>query len=543
MTPKVKTVVITDRLLVFKAIMQIPGVEEVYGLFQSTDGKTLKRWVEDRGFDPDGKHLDVVFISSRSAEDASDTVKIIASSGRVPRCVFDVRAGEVPGDLATFEKVVSYAKPPIGIMPTKPESDPLAPSAPRPRQAPRSDYSHVPPKQEPAKEKKTLQTQSAADLQKKNIPPIRWVVPGLIPEGLMVLSGRPKMGKSYAALGLAISVASGGVALGKFKVDAPNDVLYFAMEDSERRMQARVNQLTFDQPAPSGLHFAYSENMVGLSISEVVSDWLEQNPKTKLVIIDTLGAVRGAAKKGSDLYAEDYAFMRSLQAPAHKHGAAVVVVHHQSKAKVTDVFDAIAGTTGISGAADTLAILAKPADGELMAGCLHVRGRDVPETTWRMTRDADQGWVITGETEDDGGSSLSSGRVAVLEALKKGPLSSSQIRQIIGGSSEGAKKMIRRMLQDRIIAQETFRGLYFIPLSSSNDCIEEEKKEKCPLSPQSLLSPQSPQSPQVEGTEGTQGTFRCPQPKQALLAPEGDEGTQGTQGTPTVKNRIGRSEV
>ncbi|MDP2815826.1 MAG: AAA family ATPase, partial [Rectinemataceae bacterium] len=57
-----------------------------------------------------------------------------------------------------------------------------------------------------------LKTFTASDLAKMVFPEPKWAVPGLLPEGLTILAGRPKRGKSWMGLGLALAVASGGKA-------------------------------------------------------------------------------------------------------------------------------------------------------------------------------------------------------------------------------------------------------------------------------------------------------------------------------------------
>src|SRR5215475_4095883 len=71
---------------------------------------------------------------------------------------------------------------------------------------------------------------TAAELQMKQFPSIKYVVPNLIPEGLSILAGRPKMGKSWAALDIAIATATDGYCLGDRK-PIHGDVLYAALED------------------------------------------------------------------------------------------------------------------------------------------------------------------------------------------------------------------------------------------------------------------------------------------------------------------------
>jgi RecA-family ATPase len=55
---------------------------------------------------------------------------------------------------------------------------------------------------------------TAAELQRKEFPPISYVVPDLIPEGLSILAGRPKVGKSWLALDVGIAVAAKRICLG-----------------------------------------------------------------------------------------------------------------------------------------------------------------------------------------------------------------------------------------------------------------------------------------------------------------------------------------
>ncbi len=45
-------------------------------------------------------------------------------------------------------------------------------------------------------------TFTAAELMAAELPPVRWAVPGIVPEGVTLFAGKPKLGKSWAALGL-----------------------------------------------------------------------------------------------------------------------------------------------------------------------------------------------------------------------------------------------------------------------------------------------------------------------------------------------------
>jgi predicted ATP-dependent serine protease len=100
-------------------------------------------------------------------------------------------------------------------------------------------------------------TVTACDLRKMIFKPVRYIVPGFIPEGLTLIVGRPKIGKSWLALDLCLAAASDRFTLGEIK-PAQGDVLYLALEDGKRRLQRRLSKLlpTFDGEWPSRLTLA-----------------------------------------------------------------------------------------------------------------------------------------------------------------------------------------------------------------------------------------------------------------------------------------------
>jgi len=81
------------------------------------------------------------------------------------------------------------------------------------------------------------------DLLKKEFPEQHWIIDGLLITGLTTIAGPPKLGKSWLALNLALSVSMGHSALGVYRT-RQGKVLYLALEDNERRIHDRVNKLT-----------------------------------------------------------------------------------------------------------------------------------------------------------------------------------------------------------------------------------------------------------------------------------------------------------
>src|SRR5262249_23042571 len=85
-------------------------------------------------------------------------------------------------------------------------------------------------------------TFTAKELRDMRFKAIKYVVPGVIVEGLTLLASKPKKGKSWLMMHAAIAVATGGTTLGGIECEE-GDVLYCALEDNPRRLQSRATKL------------------------------------------------------------------------------------------------------------------------------------------------------------------------------------------------------------------------------------------------------------------------------------------------------------
>lgn len=252
--------------------------------------------------------------------------------------------------------------------------------------------------QPPAVAPPMLSTISAATLQGKDIPPIRWIVENLIPAGLNILASPPKYGKSWAVLDLGLAVTAGGRFLGY--QTSPCEVLYLALEDSERRLKSRMIKLLAGKNAPAGFHFATAAHDMDNGLFDELEGFLKAHPKTGLIIIDTLQRVRGAVHGKEGAYAADYREVGGLKAFADGHGIAILLVHHLRKmADDSDPFNRISGTNGLMGAADTALVLTKEKRGDENA-TLSIVGRDVEssDTVLRFNKDTCR-WENLGDAD------------------------------------------------------------------------------------------------------------------------------------------------
>ena len=245
-----------------------------------------------------------------------------------------------------------------------------------------------------------LETINAEDLQNRTYEPTPFLVDELIPEGLHILAGAPKIGKSWLALWLCLCVSQ-GQPLWNFAV-TQGEVLYLSLEDSYRRIQSRLFDLTED--APSTLHFAIMADTLKHGLEQQIEQFLMEHPTTKLVVIDTLQRVRGTGSD-SNLYANDYQDIGLLKKLADDQHIAILLIHHLRKLHDDDPMNMISGSTGLSGAADSTFVLQKHSRLANIAS-LHCTGRDIPDRTLKLEfGEEDHIWKLLEDSKTCSGAS------------------------------------------------------------------------------------------------------------------------------------------
>jgi hypothetical protein len=232
---------------------------------------------------------------------------------------------------------------------------------------------------------------TGAWLDAQVFPPLTYAVPGLIPEGSVLLVGAPKIGKSWFVLTVGLAAASGGKALG---LDIPQrPVLYAALEDGDRRLQDRCRRLLADDPIPP--EFQYLTRIEPGRAVETISAWLHWQTNPPLIVLDTLGKVLPPTQLGEDRYQRDYRVGSALKRLVDDvPGATLLTNHHDRKAAADDFVDSVSGTHGLAGAADTIIVLAR--DRNEAAGLVKVAGRDVPEGEYAVTFKDGAVWELDG---------------------------------------------------------------------------------------------------------------------------------------------------
>jgi hypothetical protein len=295
---------------------------------------------------------------------------------------------------------------------------------------------------------------STADLMAKKFEPIKWIVPGYVPEGLSILAGRQKLGKSFLALDWAMAVASGGMAMASMTCDA-GDVLYIDLENGERRIQQRLISLGASQGAAryGSLEWLNSAPALDAGFIDILDEWRGEVKAPRLVIIDVLQRIKPPGKRGQNSYEADYAALAKLQNWATTHGIGVVALHHTRKAAAEDPLEALNGSNGLSGCADTTLVLNRDQNGTT----LYVRGRDVEEKETAVKFTAGH-WSVIGEASDV---RTSAERKAILECLNGHgtSMTPTEIAGAMGRNSNNVKQLLFNMAKSGEVSREKGRYL------------------------------------------------------------------------------------
>lgn len=225
-----------------------------------------------------------------------------------------------------------------------------------------------------------IQLIDAETLYYKPLEHPKMLIDGVLSDGLAIMAGDSKIGKSWMVLWMCLQISKGEPVWGL--PTRKTDVVYLALEDREWRVQQRMQDLT-DTP-PDNLHFGFSCGQLGAELESQIEDVLKDYPSTGLLFIDTLQMVRDNVSAKVNAYAQDYKDLSSLKKIADNHGICIFVVHHTRKERDGgNIFNDMTGSTGIMGVADTGMILRKE-DRFGDNATLCITGRDVEEKKLKM---------------------------------------------------------------------------------------------------------------------------------------------------------------
>ena len=241
--------------------------------------------------------------------------------------------------------------------------------------------------------KNKLSTIDGAALMSRPLRPLPFVIDSLLSQGLHILAGSPKVGKSWLALWLSVRIAQ-GQPIWEMPV-RQGTTLYLCLEDSTLRIQNRLFDVTED--APENVHFCTDASMLGQGLEEQLEEFITDHPDTVLIIIDTLQMIRRTTYDNT--YANDYRDLSALKRIADSHDLAILLIHHLRKEKADDVFSRISGTTAISGAVDSSFTLVEEhrGSGRARLSCI---GRDIEYRELELKRNEDHLWELISDSRE-----------------------------------------------------------------------------------------------------------------------------------------------
>ena len=303
---------------------------------------------------------------------------------------------------------------------------------------------------------------SAKELCEMDIQEPDWVIEEMIAPGLTILAGPPKAGKTRLATNWAFGLSKGSLILDSIEVKQCG-VLFICLEDSYRTMKDRIEILNENSGSiPDLLKLAMEWERVGRGGLGALDRYLNEHSEIKLVIIDVLGKFRKPSKNNNN-YDEDLETGSIIKEIADRYSISIIANHHFNKRNgETDFIDRVSGTSGLTGAADTIMALEREMNSDF--GTLSMRGREVKDQVLSLRYDEEIGTWYADLNENQKKKNMHITRKKIIEYLEeKGkPLRAKEISTGLKSNSKTIRGILRKMIEKGQIKQNGKHGLYFI---------------------------------------------------------------------------------
>ena len=309
-------------------------------------------------------------------------------------------------------------------------------------------------------EKHVLTIQSAHELSTKEFEPIKWIIPNFLPTGLTILAGPAKIGKSFLCWNLAFASALQGLALERFDIDTPSNVLYLALDDDERLLQERHKMIMNGETLPENVFIADNSNLITFNpaglhkIEQIINE-----KSIELLIVDTWMHVRPEVlnANGKTAYDIDYQALIPIQRFAHRKNISILLVTHTRKgADLDNPFNQIQGSMGMQAGCDTLMMLSRGDNGH---ATLKVAGRRVQDTEYLAELKNGGIWSVVGDADDFCESDAVNEIVELLLECQGTPLTPTQIQEETGLGKNTVAQRLKKAVKESV-AVKVGRGQY-----------------------------------------------------------------------------------
>lgn len=318
---------------------------------------------------------------------------------------------------------------------------------------------------------------SAADLRDKVFPPTRWAVNGILPEGLTILAGDPKAGKSLMAVDICSAIASGSKAFGNRKC-IEGMCVYYSLEDMYPMVQARIKKQSNIWSEKFKI-ITKIRCQLGDSFYKLLDEMVMMWPDLRCVVIDTMAKIIPGKPPGITDYEHYYKYLDPLHQWAGLNHVAMVLITHLNKSRAIEgenPFNSIIGSVAIQGTSDAMLLLKKnhaKADiinPDLPDGFLEVQGRELGTDKYTLEfNDEEMKWCIVREAviEDVTGNS---NWLLIADSLKRKQKSPAEIAKEIKKNGSTVRSCLKRMVAERLIKNENSKyGLIGVDYADVSD--------------------------------------------------------------------------
>jgi hypothetical protein len=315
----------------------------------------------------------------------------------------------------------------------------------------------------------TPATITAAELMERQFDPLKWCVPDILPAGTYLLSARPKVGKSWLALQIALAVATEGLTLGK-RVQG-GSALVLALEDNKRRLKSRLQKLGAflfpNEDHLARLHLETDWPRVDQGGADAIEQWLIAHPDARLIVVDTLAKFRPPTGGRASAYEQDYQAMAPFMAMSGRYNLTVLVVHHNRKMDSNDPLDLVSGTLGLTGGCDGALILDRQRG--MPGATLHLIGRDIEEDGAFAMRFHKENchWELIGGAEEITASAERAHLLKVFKDENRG-LSPKEVTELSERKASTVRRLLRAMVEAENLEQGSDR-LYYLKGKAPKD--------------------------------------------------------------------------
>lgn len=199
-----------------------------------------------------------------------------------------------------------------------------------------------------------------------------------------LLAACPKIGKTWLAVEMALAVATGRPALGRFEVRASGPVLFYGAEDDQAALRARFDAVAVSRGVDLEAAPIYFLDVGALRLDR--SDHLLKlratiaTLKPKLVVLDPFVRMVAVDENSSQEVSAVLGSLRAIQRDLH---VAVLVVHHMRKASSSYLGNQVRGSGDFAAWYDSALYLTRAGDGAILTPS-HRGAPDPPPVRLRL---------------------------------------------------------------------------------------------------------------------------------------------------------------